>query len=467
VCGIIGIYNAGGLEASLTSYNMLHALQHRGQDGCGLAAYTGDSVFLQKNLGLVNDVFDRSELPMFDEARLLLGHVLYTPRNAHNVLDTQPMVMYGRDGFMALGHNGQLVNGAALCDQLQKEGHLFQTKSDAEIFLHLIARETAKTTDFVAGIRTAINQARGSFAITMMVPDKIIGIRDSLGMRPLAIGRLDDHWFLASESCALDAVHAKLVREVEPGEIVVIDRDGLHSYLSPALPTVKKMCVFEYVYFARPDTEIDDISVYSARYHSGQALAAMAPVEADIVAGVPDSATPAAMGYAQASGIPFAQALIKSPYTGRTFIEPGQKQRERTVLLKLSPVRSQVQNKRIILVDDSIVRGTNSLLIVNLLRHAGAKEVHMRIASPPVRFPCHFGINTPSTDHLIGAKRSIEEIRKCINADSLAYLHEEALYKAVLGSVAKGVGNEFESVNGNGSFCMACFNGSYPMSIDS
>ncbi|MCL1791233.1 MAG: amidophosphoribosyltransferase [Peptococcaceae bacterium] len=463
MCGIIGIYNAGELETSRTSYNMLHALQHRGQDGCGLAAYNGESVFLQKNLGLVNDVFDRSNLTMFDRGRLMLGHVLYETKNTHNVMDTQPMVMYGRDGFMALGYNGQLVNGGELCDQMQKEGHLFQTKSDAEIFLHLISRETAKATDIVSGIRGAVNQARGSFAMTMMTPDKIIGIRDPLGMRPLAIGRLDDSWFLASESCALDAVHARLVREVEPGEIVVIDREGLHSYQSPAPPGAKKMCVFEYVYFARPDTEIDGISVYSARYRSGQALAAIEPVEADIVAGVPDSAVPAAMGYAYTSGIPFAQALIKSPYTGRTFIEPGQKQRERTVLLKLSPIRSQVQNKRIILVDDSIVRGTNSMLIVNVLRQAGAKEVHMRIASPPVRFPCHFGINTPSTDHLIGARHSIEGIRECINADSLAYLHEEALYKAVLGDASFDISDS--SVNSNGPFCMACFNGSYPMAI--
>jgi amidophosphoribosyltransferase len=414
---------------------------------------------------------------MFADRPFLIGHVHHaTPQSTHNVLDAQPMVMYGCDGFMALGHNGQLVNGAQLRTQLQKEGSLFQTLSDSEVLLHLIARETARASDLVTGIRAAMNQARGSFAVTMMVPDKIIGFRDPLGMRPLAVGRQDNHWFLTSESCALNAVQAKLIREIEPGEIVVIDRSGLHSHPSPALPAdvlpaKKHMCVFEYVYFARPDTVMDDICVYSARYRSGQALAGIAPVEADIVAGVPDSAVPAAMGYAMAGGIPFAQALIKSPYTGRTFIEPGQKQRERTVLLKLSPISSQVENKRIVLIDDSIVRGTNSLLIVNLLRQAGAKEVHMRIASPPVRFPCHFGINTPSVEHLIGASRSIEEIKEFINADSLAYLHEAALYKAVLGSAENGKNGwyvsemkyPYESVNGNGPFCMACFNGSYPV----
>ena len=468
-CGVLGIYNSGDLDTSYIAYNMLHALQHRGQDGAGLAASTGAEVYLEKNVGLVNDVFDRTNLPMFANRPFVIGHVRYTAlTSARSVLDTQPLVMYGRDGFMALGHNGRLVNSDELRSQLQSQGHLLQTCSDAEILLHLIAQGLAKTADLIAAIRYMTDRVRGSYAMVLMVPDRIIGVRDPWGIRPLSIGRTGDNYFLVSESCSLNIIQAELVREVEPGEIVVLDRSGLHTYPSPTPLPQKHACVFEYVYFARPDTVMDGISVYSARYRTGQALAKMMPVDADIVAGVPASAIPAAMGYAQASGIPFAQALLKSPYTGRTFIERGQKRRERTVRLKLSPVRSQIEGKRIVLVDDSIVRGTNSLLIVNLLRQAGAKEVHMRIASPSVRFPCHFGINTPSADHLIGARHTAEEIRELINADSLAYLHEEALCQAVLGTPfdqeAYPYGPPYGTPHGTcGPFCMACFNGSYPV----
>lgn len=450
-CGVFGLFNGGGLDTAGVAYAAMHAMQHRGQDGAGIAVSDGSEVDYVKNVGLLSEAIDAATIEAFNKKKIAIGHIRYaTSSRAHTVINTQPLVMHGHDGFMALAHNGHVVNSGSVREELQAQGHLLQTHVDTEIFLHLIARESRGTT-VEWGIESMMRQVRGSYAIVLMMKDKLYGMRDPWGIRPLSIGKLGNSYLLASESCAFGAVGAELVRDVLPGEIVIIDDKGLHSIQTPPKKT-RSMCVFEYVYFARSDSVIDGSGVYGSRIRSGEALAGVDPVEADLVAGVPDSAIPAALGYARASGIQFGQALIKNPYSGRTFIQPGQRSRERSVLMKLSVVREQVEGKRIVLVDDSIVRGTNSLRIVDMLRQAGAKEVHMRIASPPVLCPCHFGINTPTASQLISAQNAVSTVCKMIGADSLAYLTIEGLKEAVH--------------PGGQGLCTACFDGKYPMPIE-
>lgn len=450
-CGVFGLYNADGLNVAEVAYMALHAQQHRGQDGAGIAATDGKSVSYHKDVGLVTDVFGDQELAQLKGKKMVMGHVRYaTSASAHNMLNTQPIVMHGRDGFVALAHNGHLVNGGYLRSSMQENGQLFQTEVDSEILMHLVARDGSAGLEH--GVAGMMKQVRGSYSLVMMTRDKLIGVRDPWGLRPLALGRLGNSWMLASESCAFVAVGGCYEREVRPGEIVVIDQDGLRSIQTDVADAPTSLCVFEYVYFARSDSRINGVGVYSARRRMGELLSRVAPVEADVVAGVPDSAIPAAMGYAEASGIPFGQVLLKNRYTGRTFITAGQQMREKGVRMKLSTLRGQCMGRRIVLVDDSIVRGTNSRQLVNMLRQAGAKEVHLRIASPPVTHPCHFGINTPTTAQLIGAKQDVEQVRQLIGADSLAYLDLAGLERAVNGDCPGGL-------------CTACFSGEYPMPI--
>lgn len=448
-CAVFGLFNEDGLDGAAIAYQALYSMQHRGQDGAGIAASTSSKITYYKNLGLVGEVFSEEILQRLGKNRIYVGHTRYaTSAGAGLAMNTQPLVMHGRDGFLAMAHNGHIVNGALLRKKLQNQGILFQTDVDSEALMHLIARNPM---GIVEGVREMMWQARGSYALALMAPDVMVGARDPWGIRPLCIGRIGEKSFvLASESCALDAIGARFLRDVEPGEIVLFDKEGMHS-----VKTARKgdghFCVFEYVYFARNDSRIDGLGVYEARKRMGELLSLVHPVEADLVAGVPDSALPAAMGYAEQSGIPYGLALIKNTYSGRTFIQDGQKKRERSVRMKLSPLKEAVEGKRIVLVDDSIVRGTNSMYIVRMLRGAGAKEVHMRIASPPVQFPCHFGINTPNVRRLVGAHSNVEQLRERIGADTLAYLGLEDLKKAVDGA--------------NTGVCCACFDGCYPMPI--
>lgn len=448
-CAVFGIYNNDGLNAGKTAYQALFAMQHRGQDGAGLAGANGEEIELHKDLGLVHEVFSGDTLDRFASNKIIIGHTRYaTSSKTHSVLDTQPLVMHGLGGFIAMAHNGHIVNGNEIRKNLQKAGMLFQTSVDSEALMHLIAREPS---GIEAGIAEMIKSVKGSYALTLICPNKLIGVRDPWGIRPLVLGKLNNSYILASESCAFNAIGATLIRDVEPGEIVIIDADGLHSIKTKAYGK-GDLCVFEYVYFARNDSTIDTVGVYDARIRMGKQLSKVLPVEADIVAGVPDSAIPAAMGYSKESGIPYEQALIKNSYSGRTFIQGGQENRELSVRMKLSAICSNVKGKRIILVDDSIVRGTNSMYLVRMLRSSGAKEVHMRIASPPVQFPCHFGINTPTIQKLVGAHLNTEEICNRIEADSLAYLGMDDLVSAV--------------GNGCRGLCCACFSGDYPIPIE-
>lgn len=447
-CGVIALYGAEGYDSAQIGYLGLHAMQHRGQDGAGLAVSDGRKLLYHKDVGLVSEVLTPAALQRLKGRKMMVGHVRYaTTADAHSMLNTQPIVLHGGNGFMALAHNGHLVNGPALCRKLKNAGSLFQTEMDSEVLLHLIAREKGTLTECIQGM---MRQVQGSYALVLMTPDGIVGIRDPWGIRPLALGRLGKGWMLASESCAFDAVGAVYEREVAPGEIIFIDEAGVRSCHMP-VKDGGRLCVFEHVYFARPDSKIAGQGVYEARRRMGELLSRVQPVEADLVAGVPDSALPAAMGYAQASGIPYAQVMQKNPYSGRTFITAGQISRERSVRMKQSVLPGQVAGRRIVLVDDSIVRGTNSLQLVKMLKQAGALQVHMRIASPPVTHPCHFGINTPTTSRLIGAHNTVEQLRERIGADSLAYLDLASLYQAV---DPQGVG-----------LCMGCFNGEYPMKV--
>lgn len=406
-CAVFGLYNNDNLNAGRIGYEALFAMQHRGQDGAGLACANGPHIEMHKGLGLVSDVFGDAELKRLSRGKIAIGHTRYaTSSRADTVLDTQPLVMHGKDGFLAMAHNGHIVNGAAIRRSLQKEGILFQTGVDSEALMHLIARCPGGVEE---GVREMMKRVRGSYALALLSPGKLIGVRDPWGMRPLALGRLGNSYLIASESCAFQAVGGTLIRDLKPGEIVIIEESGIRSIQTPAQKG-EHFCVFEYVYFARNDSILDGVGVYDSRVRMGQLLSRVLPVEADLVAGVPDSALPAAIGYAKASGIPYEQVLLKNSYSGRTFITGGQQNREQSVRRKLSPIRGNVEGRRIVLVDDSIVRGTNSMYIVRMLRRAGAKEVHMRIASPPVQYPCHFGINTPTARRLAAAHWNVDQL---------------------------------------------------------
>ena len=447
-CGVFGIYCADqSIDPAEATYYGLFALQHRGQESGGIAVARNGQIDYHKDMGLVSEVF-KNGLDKLKGARCAIGHVRYSTTGDSHLANAQPLVISSKKGKIALAHNGNLINAKEIRDQLENDGAIFQTSIDTEVIASLIAKHSQN--GIIEGIKKMMGLVKGSYALVVMTPDQVIGVRDPKGIRPIALGKIDGTFVFASESCAFDTIGAEFIRDLRPGEIISVDKDGLKSYQGTrAMETA--LCIFEYVYFARPDSDIDGISVHKARERAGARLAIANPVDADIVAGVPDSARPAAMGYAEQSGIPYKKALAKNRYVGRTFIQPGQGKREIGVNVKLNPLKRNVRGQRVILVDDSIVRGTTSKRIVEMLKLAGAKEVHMQISSPPIKFPCFFGIDTPSHDQLIGSKNSVEKIRKLIGADSLHYLSIEDLLKTVEGAAC--------------NFCVGCFNGNYPEDV--
>lgn len=445
-CGVAGVFG-GSINTAETVYYTLYALQHRGQQSAGIAVSSGSSIRYMKNMGLVSEVFHAKELKELGRGMMALGHVRYSPFQTNNVVNSQPLVVRYQYGEIAVANNGTIVNQGSIRRRLEKQGALFQTDMGSEIIAHLIARNNKGS--LVDAIRSAMHAMRGAYSFVVMNGDTMVGARDPGGFRPLCIGVYQDAYILASESCALDAIGAEFLRDVRPGEIISIDKEGLHSHDS-GLDRKDSLCIFEFVYFARPDSIIDDVSVFEARRRAGKLLAKRAPVDADMVIGVPDSALAAAMGYAEEAGIPYGDGLAKNRYVARTFIQPKQTQREEAVDIKLNALRGNIAGKRLVLVDDSIVRGTTSKRIVELLRSAGAKEIHLRISSPELRFPCHYGIDIVSSKQLIAANHTNEEICAMLGADSLAYLPLEDLKQSVCGE--KG-------------FCMGCFDGCYPIGV--
>ena len=445
-CGIFGIF-AHQENVALNTYWGLYALQHRGQESAGIAVTDGTVMDVQRGMGLVNEVF-RHSLPDMP-AHIAIGHVRYSTTGSSLLRNTQPLLVNYSGGQISLAHNGNLTNAHIMRQQLEKQGHVFQTSVDSEVIVNLIARSTKETVE--ERVIDSLTDVQGAYSLVIMTETKLIGVRDPHGFRPLCLGRLGDGWVLASESCALDTVGAEFVRDIEPGEIVSIDDNGVESRHF-AETDRRSACVFEYIYFARPDSVIDGQSVYQARLNMGRTLARESGFKADIVISVPDSGTTAALGYSQESGIPFAEGLMKNRYIGRTFIQPEQKKRDMGVRIKLNAVTSVVKGKSVVMVDDSIVRGTTSGKIVRMLKEAGATAVHMCISSPPIGFPCYYGIDTSARKELIAASKKVEEIREFIGADSLHYLSLEGLYASIAGIPQK-------------TLCTACFNCDYPAEI--
>ncbi|QEM68572.1 amidophosphoribosyltransferase [Geobacter sp. FeAm09] len=446
-CGVFGVYNHP--EASNLTYLGLYALQHRGQESCGIVSSDGTTLHAHKRMGLVADVFGNQEIFKKLPGRSAIGHVRYSTAGASVEKNVQPiMVDYSR-GSIAVAHNGNLVNAQLLKAELEAYGSIFQTTMDTEIIIHLLA--ISHTNSLVDRIVDALNRIKGAYCLLFLTESRMIAVRDPNGFRPLCLGKLGDAWVVASESCALDLIEAEFVREIEPGEMIICTKDGGLKSLFPFKKVEPTPCIFEFVYFARPDSYIFGKNVYLARKELGRQLAREHGVDADIVIPVPDSGVPAAMGYAEEAGISFEMGLIRNHYVGRTFIEPAQAIRHFGVKIKLNPVREILKGKRVVVIDDSIVRGTTSRKIVKMVRNAGAKEVHMRISSPPTSYPCYYGIDTPNRKELISSSHTIDEICRYITADSLGYLSEEGLVNSV--------GME------NTGFCKACFAGTYPVAF--
>lgn len=440
-CGVFGIW--GSPEAANLTYLGLHALQHRGQEGAGIVSTDGSSLHMHKDLGLVGDIFGARVLERLP-GEAAIGHVRYATAGGGGIKNAQPFAVQTALCPLAIAHNGNLVNAEGVRRKLENEGAIFFSTSDTEVILHLVARRPEPALE--DRIAEALHQVKGAYSLLFLSDDKMIGVRDPHGFRPLILGKHKGAWVLASETCALDLIEAEYVREIEPGEMVVVDETGLKS-LRPFPEAPASRCIFEHVYFARPDSILFGQSVYATRVRMGKRLAQEHPKDADLVIPVPDSGVPAAIGYAQASGIPFGMGLVRSHYVGRTFIEPSQSIRHFGVKLKLNALGGELEGKRVVVVDDSIVRGTTSRKIVKMLRKAGAKEVHLRISSPPSAWPCYYGIDTPTRQELIASSHSVEEIGKYVTADSLGYLSLEGLHEAV------GSGGE--------GFCDACFTGNY------
>ena len=451
-CGVFGAYDMDGGDVAPSVYYGLFALQHRGQESCGIAVtdtYGERKVHSKKGLGLVNEVFDEEALEGL-KGNLGVGHVRYSTAGATKVENAMPLVLNYVKGTLAIAHNGNLTNAVELRHELEYTGAIFQTTIDSEVIAYHIARERLKTAKAEEAVRNAMQKIEGAYALVVISPRKMIGARDPFGLRPLCIGKRDNTYFLASESCAIAAVGGEFVRDVEPGEIVSFTKNGITSDKSMAIsPKKQARCIFEYIYFARTDSTIDKVNVYHARILAGKALAESYPVEADLVVGVPDSGLVAAKGYSEESGIPYGMAFHKNSYVGRTFIKPKQSQRESSVKIKLNVIEEVVKGKRIVMVDDSIVRGTTCANIIKMLKKAGATEVHVRISSPPFLHPCYFGTDVPSNDQLIAHSHTTEEIREMIGADSLGYM-EIGKLKDMVGELA---------------YCDACFTGNYPMKV--
>lgn len=450
-CGVFGIYHPQGEDVASTIYYGLSALQHRGQESCGIAVSDTSgpkgNMEIHKGMGLVGEVFKESTLAAL-KGNLGVGHVRYSTTGGTTLNNAQPLVLNYIKGTLALAHNGNLVNTEQLREELAYSGAIFQTTTDSEVIAHIIARERVNSKTVEEAILRTARRLRGAYALVIASPRKLIGVRDPLGLKPLCLGKLKDSYLLASESCALAAVGAKFVRDIKPGEIVSITREGISSN-TELCQEKQAHCIFEYIYFARLDSKIDGIPVYEARMRGGAALAKAYPVEADLVAGVPESGVAAAQGYAKESGIPFGQVFYKNSYVGRTFIKPTQKEREASVRIKLSVLESAVKGKDIVLVDDSIVRGTTIANLIQMLKQTGAGKVHVRICSPPFLYPCYFGTDVPSNRQLIASSHSTEQICQLIGADSLGYMKIEDLSLMVEGL----------------PLCKACFDQNYPMEI--
>ncbi len=445
-CGVFAIFNHPN-AAALTYYG-LFALQHRGQESAGMVTATGNGELfkLHKAMGLVSQVFSSTDLERLAGTRAI-GHTRYSTTGSSNLVNAQPMIGHGSRGQIGLAHNGNLINADVLRDELEANGSIFQTTNDSEIMLHLLAQPTSRSNSALS----ALTRARGAFSLVIMSEREIIGVRDPFGFRPLSLGKLDGAYVIASETCAFDLIHAEFIREIEPGEVVIIDDDGIRSEW-PFRQEKKAFCMFEYVYFARPDSLIDDVNVAAARTQMGRELARLHPVEADIVVPVPDSGNYAALGFSEALGIPFEHAFVRNHYIGRTFLAPSQLIRDFNVRIKLNLIKGAVKNKRVVVVDDSIVRGTTARARVVSLREAGAREVHMRVSCPPHRHACHYGIDFPDPEKLLANQLSHQEICEYLGADSVGYLDVDGMVRA--------------TSRPEKDFCLACFTGKYPVPVD-
>ncbi len=450
-CGVFGVYDFDRHDVASTIYYGLFALQHRGQESCGIAVSDTEGpkgkVNSVKGMGLVHEVFTPDEMEKL-KGDIGVGHVRYSTAGSSTRENAQPLVLNYIKGTLALAHNGNLINAPELRRELEYNGAIFQTTIDSEVIAYHIARERVRLATVEAAVAAAMRKIKGAYSLIVMSPRKLIGARDPFGFRPLCIGKRDNAYILASETCALDTVGAEFIRDVLPGEIVTITKEGIASDTSMCIPKEQEArCIFEYIYFSRPDSIFDDVSVYHSRIQAGKFLAIDCPVEADLVVGVPESGNVAALGYSMQSGIPYGTAFVKNSYVGRTFIKPKQNSRESSVKVKLNVLKEAVEGKRIIMIDDSIVRGTTSERIVRMLKEAGAKEVHVRSSAPPFKHPCYFGVDIPSEDQLIAHERSVDEICKMIGADTLGYLRVERLKE-----MAEGL-----------PICQGCFTGNYPL----
>lgn len=447
-CGIFGIFGRQDAAAIVTLG--LHALQHRGQEAAGIVSYDGSQFHVERHMGLIGDTFTKQSVISRLPGNRAIGHTRYSTAGGEGLRNIQPFFAELSDGGLAIAHNGNITNALTVQRVLQKKGAIFSSTSDTETILHLVA--TSRKNDINSRFIEAVRQLEGAFSLVVLTSKKMIGCRDALGIRPLVLGELDGSFILASESCALDIIGANFIRDVKPGEMIVVTEAGMES-LFPFEPRKSSFCIFEYVYFARPDSMVEGRNVYDVRKRIGAELAMENPVEADIVVPVPDSGTPAAIGFSQQAGIPFELGIIRNHYVGRTFIQPGDSIRHMGVKLKHNANRRMIEGARVVLVDDSIVRGTTSKKIVQMVRDAGAREVHMRIASPPTRSSCFYGVDTPEKAKLLASRMSIAEIAEFIEVDSLGFLSIEGLYRAV---------GEATRENGNPQFCDACFTGEYP-----
>lgn len=456
-CGVFGVFSPISCNIAGMAYYGLYALQHRGQESCGIIVNDDGVFYTHKDMGLVSDVFTAEELSKYPNGRIAVGHVRYGTTGATTRNNCQPIEVNHMKGKMALAHNGNLSNALELRDELEMSGAIFNSTSDTETIAYMITRKRLTAPSIEDAVSRALPSLEGAYSLVLMSSTKLVAVRDPRGFRPLCYGITEDGaYVVASESCALRAVGAEFVRDVEPGEIIIFSDDGVTSRKEHCGVREKKTCIFEYIYFARPDSVIDGVSVHQARIKAGEILARDYPVEADVVIGVPDSGLDAAIGYSRESGIPYEIGLIKNKYIGRTFIAPGQEHRFDQVKIKLSPVKSVLEGKRVVLIDDSIVRGTTSQRLIKLLRDAGAAEIHIRISAPPFRHPCFYGTDIDSEENLIANRHSIEEITEILGADSLGFLPMESLGELI---------SETGIRNASGGYCGACFNGEYPTTI--
>lgn len=444
MCGVVGIYSNKNISKEL--YYSLYSMQHRGQESCGMAIVDKKHINYKKDMGLVGDVFKEEELSKL-EGNMGIGHVRYSTAGGSHLANCQPLVGSCRKREIALAHNGNLVNANYLRDMLEEDGYMFQANSDTEVILYILARYYKG--DIIESLKITMDYIKGAYSLVIMSEDELVGVRDPHGFRPLKLGKKDDEFIFASEDCAIDILGGEVIRDVEPGEIIVIKNGEMKSYFySENYKEVKKSCIFEHIYFARNDANIDNVNVYDFRIKCGEILAKNDDIKADIVVPVPDSGWAGAIGYSNESKLPISEGLVKNRYVGRTFIKPTQEEREIGVKIKLNPLTSVVKGKSVVLVDDSVVRGTTSKLIIQSLREAGASEIHLRITSPPVKFSCYYGIDTPNRSKLIASQNSLEDIREYIGCDTLEFLDIDGM---------------IEATQGKSTFCKACFDGNYPV----